>query len=547
MRKIFHNHFLMIFLLFLTAIAVGFPLFNLQMLDGHDAPFHLFKALAIKEGILDEQFIALVNPQMLGGLGYGANLFYGALSSYGIALLSLFTHNLGFAANLFTFLTIFASGLTMYYFLYQVLKKKIPALVGAFVYIIFPYHLYDIYTRMSIAEVTSFVFMPLVFAGIYDIIWENQKRWYLLTLGTSFLILTHTISTFLCALFALLFLLFFLKKCLTKKKILILLGSLGLALVIALPTITSLLICKYSKADYLVFDHNFMNTNPKFMASHSLNLFKITNKPGIIAILSLVLLIIILPFFLYKKEKNSPFLLPSYLLTILATILTLNIIPWQILPNIFALVQYPFRFFFITNFFLAFTISLIYLKFNPLSKKIFLILIIPLLIVGAGISLNLTGNRKTLSNDYTDDNGIFLKGDWVKSRGTASSEYLPRKAIFEYEYFLNRKKIEIIKGSGEYSNFSSQGSHLEFTMQIEKESRIELPYIYYPGYKIKANDEKVEPTVSPHGLVEISLAPGEYIIESNYESPLIISISSLISLITLINLLNYIKKRINLL
>ena len=43
----------------------------------------------------------------------------------------------------------------------------------------FPYHLTDLYTRNAIGEYTSFVFIPLVFLGLYNLFNTLDKNYYL--------------------------------------------------------------------------------------------------------------------------------------------------------------------------------------------------------------------------------------------------------------------------------------------------------------------------------------------------------------------------------
>jgi len=38
-----------------------------------------------------------------------------------------------------------------------------------------PYLLYDIYVRMALGEIISFVFLPLLFYGLYNIIYQDKK------------------------------------------------------------------------------------------------------------------------------------------------------------------------------------------------------------------------------------------------------------------------------------------------------------------------------------------------------------------------------------
>ncbi len=69
-----------------------------------------------------------------------------------------------------------------------------------------PYHLTDLYVRNAIAEFASFMFIPLVFLGLYNIIKKEGKTWYL-SIGAIGLVFTHNIATLYTAIFAILYVL----------------------------------------------------------------------------------------------------------------------------------------------------------------------------------------------------------------------------------------------------------------------------------------------------------------------------------------------------
>lgn len=527
MKKEYLKYYLIIFL---VTIMVGFPLFRLNMLDGHDAAFHLYRLNSLKLAILDKQLVPVVNPYMLGNLGYGANLFYAPLTSVVINIMALFTPSLGLATNLFIFLTLFFSGLFMFKFVLTITNKPLLSLLASLGYIVFPYHLFDIYTRMSLGEIASFVFIPLVFRGIYNIV-NHEKDWLDLTLGTAGLFLSHSLSTLLVAIFAFFYTLSFTKKLFKKPVIKLLILSLSLSLVLSLPVLVSLIDTKIT-SDYMVYDHTYMKTNGMDMESRGINILaKSTDKPVKIARIACIELILLFPFLFIKKDKVYSTI---YLLTTLSLILSLNIISWHYLPNIFSMFQYPFRFLQMTSFFLP---ILICLAWENLITKNKLFILLPLIMFVPGVisNLKLTEERKVLQENYHYD--LLLRGDIVRSRGSASSEYLPRQAIYAYDYLKNRNDIEVLKGDAIITNYDKKGSHLTFKVKVNKASLIELPFIYYPGYKVKINQKRIKNYESVHGLLALDLDEGTYEVTTHYEGPIVLFIAYLISFSTFIILI----------
>ncbi|MCR4909001.1 MAG: YfhO family protein, partial [Lachnospiraceae bacterium] len=64
------------------------------------------------------------------------------------------------------------------------------------------YHIDDIYTRAAVGEVTAFIFVPLVIAGLYDLLVKNLKHPAILGLGMTGVILSHTLTTLFCLVLA---------------------------------------------------------------------------------------------------------------------------------------------------------------------------------------------------------------------------------------------------------------------------------------------------------------------------------------------------------
>ena len=117
------------------------------------------------------------------------------------------------------FIAVFISGINMFNLMYDVIKSKKISFIVSLIYLTVPYRLIDIYVRMAIGEVLAFTFIPLVFQGLYDIVNNEGKKWYLLVIGAVGILLSHNISTFLVALTSLIYLLFNLNKILKEKKI----------------------------------------------------------------------------------------------------------------------------------------------------------------------------------------------------------------------------------------------------------------------------------------------------------------------------------------
>lgn len=84
---------------------------------------------------------------------------------------------------------------------------------------IFPYRFKNLYARYAMGEFTAFVFMPIVFQGLYNLLNGDKKRHYYIAIGGTGLLLTHTISTEYTVIFCLIYILLNLKSFFKKEVI----------------------------------------------------------------------------------------------------------------------------------------------------------------------------------------------------------------------------------------------------------------------------------------------------------------------------------------
>ena len=123
-------------------------------------------------------------------------------------------------------------------------------------------------------------------------------------------------------------------------------------------------------------------------------------------------------------------------------------------------------------------------------------------------------------------------------------EYLPVNSNKSREYILERENtIEVLKGSANIQNLERNGQKLKANVKILEDNTIlELPYIYYPGYKIELNDKEINSFESENGFLAISInKTNEGIIEVNYKETILMKASKGMSIIGIILFIAYIN------
>ena len=168
--------------------------------------------MGVDEILKNGTFPPYICSRYCDGFGYAINLFYPPLVTYGPLLFKMFTGHYYDCLKIYSFFTIFISGITMYKFVYEITKKREISVISAIIYIFIPYRLESIYNRFAIGEFSTFMFLPLLFLGLYNLLNGDGKKHYYIAISASLLMLTHTITTFYAALFSLLYILLNIKK-----------------------------------------------------------------------------------------------------------------------------------------------------------------------------------------------------------------------------------------------------------------------------------------------------------------------------------------------
>ena len=171
-----------IVILFIVAIIVSIPLFWKNLDFYHDDGVqHIYRAISTQENMNNYQSTAVL-PRLQNGFGYSWDLFYGPLSSFSIAVIGSIFSNINIGYKIVMFLGMFLSGISMYSLVIKITDDKNVGMLSGILYMTMPYHLTDLYLRNSAGEYLSFIFIPIVFLGLYNLFHENKKEW-LLTVG----------------------------------------------------------------------------------------------------------------------------------------------------------------------------------------------------------------------------------------------------------------------------------------------------------------------------------------------------------------------------
>ncbi len=480
------------------------------------------------------------------------NLFYPPIVTYVPLLIKLFTEHYYTALKIFASITICLSGITMYHFIYQITKKRTIALFSAIFYLIAPYKLANVYKRFAIGEFTAMIFIPLVFLGLYNLFNQDGKKHHFITIGATGLMLTHTVTTLYTMIFSIVYILFNYKKLknidIIKKCIINVIFILLISMLFWAPLLEA-----KSKAEYTILNDEIMRTYGDFAQNNTIlfsQLFKdIGEEDGTTFKLGLptIITILITLFVAKKVEKEYK---EIYLLNIIFSIFSIfmcsRFFPWSIMPNIFCKLQYPWRMLGFFNFFISFVCGVnLYIILKGFIKldilKIVILFIFVILSITDSLIIQSQFFEKNKDLDYKYEK--YILENRKISHMNINRDYMPVKAIkLQNSYVSEREdKTYILSGSVEFKEEIKDNLH--DTVKIKngtKDSLIEFPYFYYPGYEIIIthgdNKTSINSFESEHGYVSCVLPEdiddGE--IEITYVGTFITYFSYTISFLSLI-------------
>jgi len=534
MKEFIKKHAYAIALVAVTIIMVGWASLD-NTKQAHDLPFHLAN---IDNIVSNNLKITPIMPNLAYGLGYGIYIFYPVLSHFFYAViasvLSVFGVKTVSSILVTNVIVSVISSLTMYFAVSEITKNKKWAFVSALIYMLFPYRLGTITVRMALAENFISIFIPVVLLSIYYLFNDEKKKFYIsFIIGYTGAILSHYVMSVYFTVFVFLILLFNIKKLFENKRILMLLIATIAVCVLVLPNII-LFVENYS-GDYLISTKNYV-TSEKLIEDNILELkeFVIPTEEynWTIPYYTYVPVLIFCVFSAYvgvknmKKDGLGVILLIGLIILCVVAICCMPL--WKMLPDFVYNIQFPWRLLII----FATLVSILAPMFlKEFDRKIVFLITIILCVMQAPFLINKLNNR-IYHFDYSNP-------EIEKGVGNMN-EYYPTKCWGNKKYYENKIDIDIVEGVGDVTVTNRENGEMEFTVSNSKDLEIELPTIYYKGYKLTHNEEKIDIEYNEYGLVTVKAEDGNYKLE--YTGTFLYNLFRIIRIVAIIGLIGYIIK-----
>lgn len=546
MIRYFKKNWHVFVLCFLITLIFSLPLFDSGIVNGHDLLFHLNRIQSLSEAISHGDFFPSIFHNQSYGFGYGTPLFYSNLFVYIPALLVNMGLTLTLSYKIFLFICAMLTALSMYYCIYLIFKNKKISYASVVLYMFSAFHITDVYVRSAIGEILAFIFVPLVFLSIYQMLVQKKDCWLLMGLSFTGLLLSHNISFLIsCGVFAIFLIAMF--KQVDKKTFKTVMYAIILSFLLSafylLPMLEQMRGGLYAVNGYFNKDsllHSTLNIEQIFKINTTFGYLGHTYDLSQAATMNIGLVLSIMtPLYLFCKKKTLFFTL-TFVVCYLAIWMTTSYFPWDLF-GILGFMQFSWRVLIVALPAAVTVVSYILNYFEDENKFKFIYWIVMFFSLSIGIyQLAPIYNEEKILKDKI----VFSTSEYNHIGELSLGDYLPLNSNINYQEY--GQYIETNNQLSNIENYNKSYNNMSFTISEAKENDFyTLPLIYYKGYivEIQSNSENVITQTYPNeeGLVTFRIPNNrqEISIKISYKGTKIQKLSSILSVLSFIMIIVY--------
>lgn len=496
--------------------------------NSHDGEAHVARFAAYYKAYKDGQ----IPPRWAGDLNYryGSPLFIFYYPLPGT--IASFIHALGVSfENSYKIIMAFAfilAPLAFYAWSSLLVGRKV-AFVGSLLYGLAPYHFLDLYVRGDVAEMLSFVFVPLVFLYIEKSKTHSRLKYILIgSICYALLILSHNV---LGMMFSPVFLSYSMVRTKNKKGLLSCIGLLLTGLFLsAFFWVPALLEAKFTNAMFFIGDmyKSHFPTFQQLVYSQWGFGADVSKSRGLSPQIGPVhiFLAFMSSFYIIRKTREYKIICYWFLLFIFVLFLSLrqSDFIWQHVP-LLKLFQFPWRFTALSSF-IAVVLGL-YVLNSLLNKKILIVVSILLIVTSLPFV-------KTKEISTKDDIFYYTYKGSTDYHGAATTIWSAGDpGVYA------KKEVEVISGNATIRNLVKKSNNHNFMVDVDSKSKILDNTIYFPGWQVFIDGQKtlIEfQDINHRGLITFSVLKGIHNIEVVFRESIIRLFSDIISAFSIISI-----------
>lgn len=552
-------YFVLIIAIFISSIPILYPYY----INANDTKWYMLVLESMRLNILNRlQFPLRISYNILYGgqhhIFYPLKMFYIPIL---IEIVSKANEIVSF--NIFLLFLSFLSCFIMYFVSLKFFNNKFVSIACSIFYVLNSYRLSNLYAKFAIGESIVFCFTPLLIYSIYQIFFNNSKRWWQFVIAATLIYQHNMLCTYLYFVLIVIFLIYYIINIRDLNRLLIFFKASILIFLLnawlLFPQIYEMLYIDfinptfYQGIDLFNFRHpttlsSFFNLFPSYRIIDTLGFFIVFSF-----ILSLLIIIIVILYnFLFKNKINKNYLdindkyfkiaFLFIVIGVISYILSFKIIPYEVFKDTFLykpiyVLQFRTRFFHITSPFMTMGISYLFYKIiisiiNMLNYKHFTKMVnylyLLLIIIIASIS----------SISYI--NNVMNNAEFLQFvRPTVNMDYfltntLPEKQ-FNYDYNIIKSTEDIVIDNLKRNYYNFDLDYEVINYDNTKLYYIDMPLFDYPVYKVTdENGNTIEYEKGINNLLRIRIDNNKGKFSIRQIEPLFWLIGDFISLITII-------------
>lgn len=538
-------------LLFVTLLTTLYLASSKAIFAFSDWTFHAARVEEIYLNLKSGSFFTFIAARTFHNTGAASFLFYPYIFFYPWALLRFILSPVNAFYAWYALVT-FATAAISFFSMKAYSQKSLASFIFSLVYTFAPYRLY--LGGAVFGEYLAVTFLPLLFLGIYEVLWGDKKKWYLLAIGGALVAYAHILSVFLSLEFAAI--LFVIKlitsRGISKDRIMSLLLAAGVCVLLVLPVIVPFFTDFIGQGLSSAKPGISYTMEPLYLLLNSFSAQKGWK-------LSFMLMLTIFTAWAFIKSRRNWII---YGLGLFACFLTTGYFPWKLTAGTpFEMVQLTARYLSYASLFLTILFALgsdDVLEEHVAGRKK-LALNCSLAVFMALFSLSsLSVYRDTLTHVQ----------DMPKTTAN-STQPAPFKRLRNYNYY-NQFNYKILFGAFDYMPKSSltslqkqnsllmhqaylngktlslspliKANQITYQVKTEKAADVDLPVIAYKHTTVSVNGQKHAFRRGSRGTVVVSLKRGQNTITAGYKASPVFYLSIVISILSWLVLLIYLVK-----
>lgn len=499
---------------------------------GADKEFHLARIDTLSRLLVSGKLYTGVNPYMLNHFGYANSLFYPDFLLYIPAIFHSLGLSLAKSYVFFLWLLNFLTLVSSFYAYFYIKRNYKGALIFAFFYTFSMYRFIDLILRMAVGEAQSFIFLPWVLVGIWEILEGNHKKKRILAISMTLMLISNTNATITTAIMLVFVIAFNIIKLIKEKNKFIslikaTLLSVGLSAFYLLPLLEQFLNQKF-----------YVNSHPTLNVASTMVPLKLlieesfhnhAHAIGIGTVLIICWLIVLVYINRLSYFEKTLFITASLIL-----IFSSKIVPGFIYDATpLHVIQFTYRLYEPVTLLLAFCSAAILERIN---NRIILGLILCIPVV---VTIKMTREYQPEGHmSYLQVNQTNWEKDPKSIGGFA--EFLPKDADRFKNFYIKKREIKYDKGNNFTVNtVKFKDGEIVFDFNGTNKTELRLPITYYKGYQAKitsGNGEVETPFLNNQGLVSIRLK-GKGSVSVQYRATFLQVLGTIVSIVVSISII----------